>query len=260
MRNTRIDIISVCTPTDTHYSIVKQILDFPVKAVFCEKPLAGTLKEARELVRSCRKKNVILAVNHIRRWDSNYIFVKNLIRRGEIGTLKAVNAFYPGQLFNIGTHLFDTIKMLVEKDAETASGVDTGGNRADPDINGWVRFKGGIPCTVVSTGKREDLIFEVDIVGDKGRIRISENGERIERFSFARSKRYLGYRELFPRITRPIAKKDRLVEAVRDISLVIGGKKKVVNCSGLDGLSALSLSYKMLDSAKQDGKPVEVEG
>jgi len=259
MRNVRPDIVSICTPVETHSSILKELIRYPLRCIFCEKLLAQTTEEAREMVDLCEKRGILLAVNHIRRWDSGYLFAKELIQKGGIGNIKAVHAFYSAEIYNIGTHLFDIIRMLVMKNAEIASGISADLNTPDPNISGWVLFNDQISCTVTSIGKREDLIFEIDVIGDGGRIRIIENGENIERFSFFTSARYSGYRELRPVPIGPIQKKDRFVEAINDIILVLDGRKNKVNCTGLDGFAALSLANSMHESAKNQGKPVKVE-
>ena len=181
-------------------------------------------------------------------------------KNGDIGRVEAANAIYCGGVLNIGSHLFDTIRMLTEKNVKAASGIRQGGGTADPEISGWISLDGGIPCSVISTGIRENLIFEIDIIGSAGRLRISENGEKVEVFLFMDSKRYSGYREPCPVPTgRRIARKDRFIEAVKDIIAVVEGKKPDVNCSGFDGLASLSISYAMLRSSQKGGRPVAPE-
>ena len=39
LKNEKIDILSICTPTKTHYEIIKYALKFSnIKAIFLEKP------------------------------------------------------------------------------------------------------------------------------------------------------------------------------------------------------------------------------
>jgi len=256
MQNTRPDIVSICTPAKTHYAILKELAQYPLKAIFCEKPIALSLKEAKEMVALCRKKRILLAVNHSRRWENGYLSAKKIISDGKIGEVKMVNGLYPAQVFNIGTHLLDIIRFLISKDPEVASGVSIDSDNADPDVSGYLIFQGGVTCTINAIGKRENLIFEVDIIGSKGRIRISENGRKIDSAVFVKSPNYSGYKELFLRPVKLIAGKDRFVQAMDDIVKVLTKKKPFVNCSGNDGLIALKMSYAMFDSAKNRGLPL----
>jgi predicted dehydrogenase len=259
LESTTVDIVSICTPTEEHYDILKKLIKYPVKAIFCEKPIASDVCQAKEMVRLCKEKNIVFAVNHTRRWDSNYQFAKNMIEKGKIGNVKAVNAVYPSQLFNVGTHLLDTVRMLVQKDPKTLSGVASNIDAQDPDVSGWIEFDGPIPCTVISTGKREDLIFEIDVIGDEGRIRILENGVKIEWYAFVESTRYSGYRELSLMQMDPIQKNDRFVEAIYDIVSITASEKSEVSCTGNDGFYSLAMGIAMLESARENGIPVSVE-
>jgi predicted dehydrogenase len=252
------EIVSICTPTESHYTITEELLRYPVKGIFCEKSIALTIADANKIVNMCSKKKVVLAINHTRRWDDNYLYAKKVIEDGLIGPISAVNAFYSGQIFNIGTHLFDTLRMLINKETLAVSGVSFNTTKSDPDISGWIKFSEEILCAILTTGKREDLIFEIDIVGSKGRIRILNNGETIRRYAFTESPIYSGYRELSIVPSEPLQKKDRFVEAVYDIVEAIEGRKEKVNCSGYDGLAAVSLSLSMLESAQNSGNPVKI--
>ncbi len=252
------DIVSICTPTASHYPIIRELSQYPVKGIFCEKPLAFEIEEGSEMVRLCDERGIILAVNHTRRWDSHFLYVKDVIESGEIGDIRTINMIYPGQIFNIGTHLLDAMRMIACKEPLRISGVGDYPDKNDPDISGWLEFNDHSVCTINSVGKREDLVLELDVVGARGRVRIIENGERVEKYVFEASSRYSGYRELKSLPTEAIEKKDRFVEAVHDMVSVIKGEKNRVNCTGHDGLASLRLVQAMLESAREDGMPIRL--
>ncbi len=258
MEHLDIDIASICTPTESHAAILEELAAYPVKAIFCEKPFAASIDEGARMVRLCEGNGIVLAVNHTRRWDAGYITVRDMIRDGKIGNVTAINALYPGQVFNIGTHLIDTVRMFIEKDVRAVSGISFNIDNRDPNISGWIDFGGCIPFTMLATGKREDLIFEIDVVGTEGRIRSLENGDKVEWYAFDESQRYSGYRELVPMPVKPVSKNDRLVEAVKDITAVLKGEKKTVNCAGIDGLLVVSIALSLEESGKNNGRPVSL--
>jgi len=256
MKNSSPDIVSVCTPAGSHFPIVRNILNHRVKAIFCEKPLAETVNDAMELAAECRARGITLAVNHTRRWESNYLYARELIDQGRIGQVKVVNVLYPAQVFNIGTHIFDVVRMLIRQDVTMVCAVPPGSDDPDPNMSGWLLFSNKIPCGVLATGKREDLIFEIDIVGSEGRLRIIENGEVVELYRFEESNRYSGYRELARLDPGEIEKTDRFVAAIDDIVAVLDGAKDDVNCTGCDGLAAIQIATALCDSAKNFGRPL----
>lgn len=252
------DIVSICTPTASHYSVLRELTQYPVKGIFCEKPLSCDIEEAAEMVRLCDEKGIVLAVNHIRRWDDHFLYVKAVIQSGEIGKIRTINMTYPGQIFNIGTHLLDALRMLTGSEPVKVSGVSTDPDKDDPDIGGWLQFNDRSFCTINSVGKREDLVLELDFIGDKGRVRMLDNGETIEKYHFQESTRYSGYSELRKMPVESIEKKDRFTEAVFDLASVIEGEKDHVNCTGYDGLASLKLILALIESARRNGSPIKL--
>jgi predicted dehydrogenase len=57
------------------------------KEVFCEKPMATTMKDADEMVGSVEKAGVTFQVGYQRRFDASYVRVRDAIERGELGKL-----------------------------------------------------------------------------------------------------------------------------------------------------------------------------
>lgn len=181
-----------------------------------------------------------------------------MVQEGKIGEVKAANVFYPDHIFNVGTHLFDAINMLIEKKPRYVSGVGNNLSISDPAISGWILFEDDVLCMVHTTGKREDLIFELDIIGSEGRLKILENGQRLEYYIFCESSRYSGYRELSAGKTETIAQSDRFVAAIDDIIAVLEGKKPEVNCTGMDGFLSVAVAIAMVKSAKKQGIPLKI--
>jgi len=92
VKEQELDIVSVCTPPETHCQIVCNIAPY-VRAIYCEKPIATTLEDADRMIETCHKHNVILQINHQRR------FIRPRFR------------FSRGWL-NTGTHMFDLLRQL----------------------------------------------------------------------------------------------------------------------------------------------------
>jgi predicted dehydrogenase len=57
------------------------------KAVFCEKPLALTLDEARQAVAVCQEHQVLIGVGHDKRFWPSMQHVQQVVRSGELGKL-----------------------------------------------------------------------------------------------------------------------------------------------------------------------------
>ncbi|SLN53538.1 Glucose--fructose oxidoreductase precursor [Pseudoruegeria aquimaris] len=82
-----IDLIDICLPDNMHHEVAKAAL-LAGKHVFCEKPLADTAAEARELADLARAKGVITRVGHAFPRNPVHDRAKEIIEAGEIGEIK----------------------------------------------------------------------------------------------------------------------------------------------------------------------------
>lgn len=184
----RLDVISLCTPIALH---ADQVLACAgrVRGIVCEKPLGADLASSEQAVEACTGSGTVLAVNFYKRFEAAVQKAARLVRALEIGALRSASALYAGPLDAVGSHAIDLLQFLVGplELVEATPGPD--------GVSALLRFGTGSVASVLSTGPREDLLFEVDLVGSEGRIRILDNCARLELTRFAESSRYRGYRE-----------------------------------------------------------------
>ena len=86
-----IDLIDICLPDNLHYDVAKAAL-LAGKHVYCEKPLADTAQQARELADIARDKGVITRVGHAFPRNPIHDRAKEIIDAGEIGEIKLFKA------------------------------------------------------------------------------------------------------------------------------------------------------------------------
>ena len=128
-----IDVIHICTPNHLHYEIAKEAV-LAGKHVVCEKPLAMNTTEGKELTELAKKNHVICAMHLNCRAYPLIQQVKEMVARGDLGTIFAVNGSYQQDwlfketdyswrlekqfsgesraIADIGTHWFDTIETV----------------------------------------------------------------------------------------------------------------------------------------------------
>lgn len=107
------EIVSICTPPATHLDLVTDCAEHPaVNAVHCEKPLAPTFGESRELVAVCEREDVQLTVNLQNRTSPHAREVKQLIDDGAIGELRRVE-LARNDLLQTGIHHIDLANHVV---------------------------------------------------------------------------------------------------------------------------------------------------
>lgn len=88
-----IKVVHLCTPNNLHYSQAKQALEAG-KHVLCEKPLAMTFEESRELAELARAKGLITAVNYNLRFYPICQEAKARIAAGELGSPYLIHGAY----------------------------------------------------------------------------------------------------------------------------------------------------------------------
>ncbi|TAJ26352.1 MAG: Gfo/Idh/MocA family oxidoreductase [Nitrospirae bacterium] len=258
LRSETIDLLSICSPTAFHHEMVLEGVKAGVKAIFCEKPLAATVEQAMDMVEACESAGVVLAVNHSRRWEAIYIHAKRLLAQGEIGVLKSIVGHYPGKVFTMGTHLFDLMRFYAGN-VEWACGDATDHGEGELNLSGYLHFRSSVQGTVVSGWDRANHLFELELLGSRGRICLFGDGDRLEVSRFEDSPRYSGYRELSQAQAEDPALlhgENRLVVAVKDIVRCVQSDK-VPACSGRDGLAALEVAWALCESATRGHTRIE---
>jgi scyllo-inositol 2-dehydrogenase (NADP+) len=125
IQNPDIDLISVCAPSDTHFSLAKNIL-LAGKHCLVEKPFTATVAEAEELFALAKAQNKVITVFQNRRYDSDFQTVKKIIASGKLGRIHTYDAHFDrykpvlnpkkwketvqpanGILYDLGSHILD---------------------------------------------------------------------------------------------------------------------------------------------------------
>ena len=161
LRKEQPNLVSVATPDHLHADITVDACNRGAQAILCEKPIATTLPDADRMIAAAERNNTLLSIEHTRRWDPRFQAARELIRSGEIGTLRGIvsNLFgLRSMLFRNGTHMIDTICFFAESEprwlfAELEAGFDhftdykgDGGHdpTTDPAASAYIHFGNGV--------------------------------------------------------------------------------------------------------------------
>ncbi|TIO06177.1 Gfo/Idh/MocA family oxidoreductase [Mesorhizobium sp.] len=86
-----VELVDICLPDSLHHEVAKSAL-LQGKHVYCEKPLANSATEARELADIAAEKGVITRVGHAFPRNPIHDVAKDIIDSGEIGDIKLFRA------------------------------------------------------------------------------------------------------------------------------------------------------------------------
>jgi predicted dehydrogenase len=133
-----VDVVMIATPPNTHAGLAIEMMSAG-KHVVCEKPLALTRAETEAMVAASQKVGVHLSCHQNRRWDVDYLAIRQALAEGLIGELFYMETFvggfsHPcgywhsdthisgGTSYDWGGHYIDWIVSLFNRPIESVSG------------------------------------------------------------------------------------------------------------------------------------------
>ena len=137
-----IDVIVIATPHDTHFDLAQRAL-LAGKHVVIDKPFALSIVEGEQLIALAKSVGRLLTVFHNRRWDGDFLTVRDILAQGMLGEVRLFEAYWDrfrpdikagwrespaqgaGIVWNLAPHLVDQALLLfglpdaVQADIET---------------------------------------------------------------------------------------------------------------------------------------------
>lgn len=177
------DIVSLTTPTPTHYSLLKRLIQCKVPVVICEKPVAANSDQITELVEFYQKSNTKVLVNYIRRFQPAFFDLKKhiaLVRQAEQCT--AIIVKYQRGFLNNASHAFDLLEFLFQEEIsfegfQMQSHVFDAFDY-DPTITGTFSF-GSVPVSIIGLPNSAFTVFELELFFNRQKVVICHSGNEI---------------------------------------------------------------------------------
>lgn len=192
-----LDLVSVCTPDGSHAEIVARLAEVrAARAIICEKPLAGDTAAARRLVALCRQRGVSLYVNYQRRWDPAHRAVRDWIATGECGRVQAVHGYYVRGLLHNGAAWLNLLRMLIGEIVAVRALPGVEELADDPTLGAWLELANGAAATLHGLSGGDYSLFELDVMGTRGRVVLADAGRDIRRYRVEDDTDFPGFRRL----------------------------------------------------------------
>jgi predicted dehydrogenase len=239
VRRPDVDVVDVSTPGDSHAQIAIAAARAG-KVVFCEKPLANTVREAESMLAAVRKAGVVHMLCHNYRRAPAVWLAKQMIDAGELGDLYHYRGTYlqdwildpqlpllwrfqkkragSGALGDIASHSVDLARFLVGEIREVCGDLATfikqrpllenprkkGRVTVDDAASALVRFTNGTLGTIEGTrlaaGRKNYNRFEIN--GSKGSLAFDlERMNELEVYKTSDADRERGFRRIL--VTEP---------------------------------------------------------
>jgi 1,5-anhydro-D-fructose reductase (1,5-anhydro-D-mannitol-forming) len=161
-----LDAVYIATTNDLHKAQTLAAAKAGMH-VLCEKPLALTLEDAREMVAACRAAGVVMATNHHLRNAASHRAMREAIRTGRIGRPLFARVFHAvylpphlqgwrikdpatgaGVVMDITVHDADTLRFVLGEEAASVSAMTQTAGMGEGTIEdgamGVIRFRSGV--------------------------------------------------------------------------------------------------------------------
>jgi predicted dehydrogenase len=125
-----VELVIVNTPDQTHFEFAKAALQAG-KHIVVEKPFTQTVAQGEELISLAQQKRLMLTVFQNRRWDGDFLTVREIVKKKMLGRLVDFESHYDryrfgiqpdtwkersdvgaGLLYNLGSHMIDQALVL----------------------------------------------------------------------------------------------------------------------------------------------------
>ena len=179
LNSEKIDILSICTPDEFHEEVLNKAFDANIRGIWCEKPMALDFNEARKIADKARMSGTVIQVNFFRRFIPEIRKIKEDLIDRVFGDIKLINGFYADTYIHNGSHLIDLIQFFCDELKNIYAHLKES-YLNDGSIFIYSKVSEDVPCILQPFTRNLYNIFELDIFCEKARIRICENGRRIE--------------------------------------------------------------------------------
>ena len=133
LTDTNVDLVILATPNDLHANQAIRAIECG-KHVVTDKPMCLSLAEADAMIETSRRHNRLLSVFQNRRWDGDFLTIKQAVSSGMLGKPYLFELFWGqygepsgwrsqashggGKFFDLGAHLVDQVLQLVDTQAK----------------------------------------------------------------------------------------------------------------------------------------------
>ena len=245
----RFDVISICSPTIYHSHDIEIAIKLSPKLIFCEKPITTSLSDARRLVDACQKANVMMVVNHTRRWDPFLSELQADIVTERRGDLRSIVGIYNKGILNNGSHMLDLLHFLVGPVSVIGVGKPIRDYLPnDPTIPVWLESERGVPIQIICAHAEDYAAFEFQLIFSSGALIMEEGGLYWRERSAAESTNFKGYRKLDDGLRYKGGYDQAMIKAVDNIYRAITRGDPLLS-SGESALLAQTMCEKILHKA-----------
>jgi len=263
-----VNVISIATPTTTHYQIAMQAVDAGVH-LFIEKPITHTLAEGEMLVRCAKEKGITVQVGHIERFNPAILAVETYNLQPMFIESHRLAQFNPrgtdvAVVLDLMIHDIDIILSLVKSPVRMieADGVAVVSDTVDI-ANARLKFENGCVANVtasrISQKKmrkmrlfQKDAYISIDFLDGKAEVfRLVDSDQASDRRTKLLGRIEDGSKHRNITYERPKVREVNPLRYELELFLDAVESRKPPVVSGDDGLRALHVAQQILETIER---------
>ncbi|WP_422660636.1 Gfo/Idh/MocA family protein [Paenibacillus sp. EC2-1] len=166
LNDPKVDVVLIATPNDVHKELAIKALQAG-KHVICEKPVTLSVSDFKEILAAADEAGRVLMVHQNRRWDEDFLTVKQMYNEKTVGDLFRIESrvhgangipgdwrhleeFGGGMLLDWGVHLLDQMIFMVDSKITSLSSRLSFilGDGVDDGFEAYLQFENGVSAVV----------------------------------------------------------------------------------------------------------------
>lgn len=244
------DIVTIAVPDEFHEEVLATVTTYSPATIICEKPLGKDLVKLKGLLEFYREKNINIAVNYNRNYDSSIIQLKKEIADGKYGDLLNSVFYYSKGLRHNGSHAISLLRYLFGDILDFAildARVDY--SKEDPTLDVKLSFSNGRKCYLLAGDESKYSIFEWYFMFSNARLSFTNDGFRLCVQDVTDDPLFPGYKTLGAEVCGETGLKNSMVMLYQNVINNIENKV-ALQCSADDALETQASIEKIVEHFK----------
>lgn len=242
----KVEAASIAVPTSLHYNIAKEFLNHGIH-ILIEKPITKTLSEADELIEIAHKKNLIIQVGHVERFNAAVLALEHYLKKPKFLECQRLGPFHKrvedvGVVLDLMIHDIDIVLGLIKQDVVNIEAVGLSTMSDHEDVaNVRLIFEDGTIADITASRVTKDVVRKIRLFQEDSYISLDYVNQEVTIFKKTGSK----IKKEKVKVKKTESLKEELssfVECVRT------GKRPIV--SGVEGRRALAVALAILEKIK----------
>lgn len=267
LKRENIDAVSLVLPTLAHRKAALDIIKFK-KHLLIEKPIASSVKDAKEIIKAAAKAKIKLTVGHVERFNPAVQELKKIVDKKIIGETISIIAkrvgMFPPQIkdtnviIDLAVHDIDVFNYLLEQQPSDifVKGRKTLTNQREDSAEIFLSYN-GISGFIQANWITPVKIRTLSITGSKGYAELNYITQKLEFYQSRYKKNVDSFGQFVVRFGEPVKKiikidkkEPLLCELESFVECIKYNKEPKI--TGEDGLKVLMVAEKSIESLKNN--------